>query len=203
MGFVNGGGTYAYNKAVQLTAVPRSGYCFLYWNDGNTDNPRIINVTSDKTYTAVFDVQTYVITTNSSNSSMGVVYGESTYTKNTNVALNAVPNYGYKFVQWSDGNKENPRQIVVLSDMTYTAIFEESADGIREITAAGINIYTEGRTIIVENAAEAIMVSDALGRVVGRDDAQIVPAETRKFPVPSSGVYVVKIGNRVASVLVR
>ncbi|MBR6310662.1 MAG: hypothetical protein IKR52_05635 [Paludibacteraceae bacterium] len=38
---------------------------------------------------------------------------------------------------------------------------------------------------------------------VARDDVHIVRTATRKFPVPSSGVYVVKIGNRAASVLVR
>ncbi|MDD6357377.1 MAG: hypothetical protein PUG15_04695 [Bacteroidales bacterium] len=39
--------------------------------------------------------------------------------------------------------------------------------------------------------------------VIITDDAHIIPTETHKFPVPSSGVYVVKIGNRAASVLVR
>ena len=66
-----------------------------------------------------------------------------------------------------------------------------------------IRLYAEGKNIIVENATEAITVSDALGRVVSKDDAHIVRTETRKFPVPSSGAYVVKIGNRAASVLVR
>jgi hypothetical protein len=137
------------------------------------------------------------------NSEMGGVSGGGYYEYNTTATLTAMPKMGYKFVQWNDGNKENPRQIVVMSDMIYTAVFEEDVDGIADITAAGINIYTEGRTIIVENATEAITVSDALGRLVGKDDVHIVPAETRKFPVPSSGVYVVKIGNRSASVLVR
>ena len=96
--------------------------------------------------------------------------------------------------------KDAEDEVIETKHGTFTTM---GASGIADITAAGINIYTEGRTIIVENAAEAITVSDALGRVVGKDDAQIVPAETRKFPVPSSGVYVVKIGNRAASVLVR
>ena len=96
--------------------------------------------------------------------------------------------------------KDAEDDVIETKHGTFTTM---GASGIADITAAGINIYTEGRTIIVENATEAITVSDALGRVVGKDDAQIVPAETRKFPVPSSGVYVVKIGNRVASVLVR
>ncbi|MBE6312410.1 MAG: hypothetical protein E7076_04585 [Bacteroidales bacterium] len=151
----------------------------------------------------VVDPSVCTITVTSNNSQYGTVSGGGLYAANSTATLSAMPYEDYKFVQWSDGNKENPRQIVVMSDMTYTAVFEEDADGIADIIAAGINIYTAGKTIIVENATEAITVSDALGRLVGKDDAQIVPAETRKFPVPSSGVYVVKIGNRAASVLVR
>ncbi|MBR6310664.1 MAG: hypothetical protein IKR52_05645, partial [Paludibacteraceae bacterium] len=91
-------------------------------------------------------------------------------------------------------------EVIETKHGTFTTM---GADGIADIIAAGINIYTEGRTIIVENATDAITVSDALGRVIGRDDVHIVRMEIRKFPVPSSGVYVVKIGNRAASVLVR
>ena len=194
---------YGYGNQVVITAVPEEGYHFTQWNDGNTQNPRTITVTGNATYVAQFAQDGYTITATPNNGLYGTVSGGGTYVYNTTATLTAMPKMGYQFVQWNDGNKENPRQIVVMSDMTYTAVFEEDVDGIADIIAAGINIYTEGKTIIVENATETITVLDALGRLVGKDDAHIVPAETRKFPVPSSGVYVVKIGNRAASVLVR
>ncbi len=37
--------------------------------------------------------------------------------------MTATPNIGYAFVQWSDGNTENPRTITVTEDITYTATF--------------------------------------------------------------------------------
>ncbi len=37
-----------------LTATPNSGYTFVRWSDGNTDNPRQITVTGDINLTAVF-----------------------------------------------------------------------------------------------------------------------------------------------------
>ena len=37
--------------------------------------------------------------------------------------LTAVPNYGYHFVQWNDGNTDNPRTIILASDTTFTAEF--------------------------------------------------------------------------------
>jgi hypothetical protein len=39
---------------VTLYALPKGGTVFLGWNDGNLDNPRIVNVQSDVTFTANF-----------------------------------------------------------------------------------------------------------------------------------------------------
>ena len=53
-GSVTGGGQYATGETVTLTAVPAEGYRFVRWNDGNTDNPRIVSAVADITYTAFF-----------------------------------------------------------------------------------------------------------------------------------------------------
>ncbi len=37
--------------------------------------------------------------------------------------ISATPNYGYHFVRWSDGNKENPRTFVLTQDTTLNAEF--------------------------------------------------------------------------------
>lgn len=55
MGTVTGGGEYEADATATLTATPNSGYVFVNWNDGNTDNPRTITVTADATYTANFE----------------------------------------------------------------------------------------------------------------------------------------------------
>ena len=56
MGSVTGGGTYDEGSTATLTATPVGGYVFEKWSDGNTDNPRTIQVTADATYTANFKV---------------------------------------------------------------------------------------------------------------------------------------------------
>ena len=38
-----------------LTATPSSCKSFVAWNDGNTDNPRIVTITSDTSFTAIFE----------------------------------------------------------------------------------------------------------------------------------------------------
>ena len=37
-----------------LTATANEGYVFISWNDGNTDNPRMVTLTSDTSFTAIF-----------------------------------------------------------------------------------------------------------------------------------------------------
>ena len=54
-GIVSGGGTYDEGSLVTITATAKSGYKFTEWNDGNTDNPRIVTVTKDAIYTAHFE----------------------------------------------------------------------------------------------------------------------------------------------------
>jgi uncharacterized repeat protein (TIGR02543 family) len=43
-----------YSGTATLVAIAKAGKIFTGWNDGNTDNPRTVNVTADITYTANF-----------------------------------------------------------------------------------------------------------------------------------------------------
>jgi len=51
-GKVTGGGTYSVGSKVTLTAICNAGYGFLGWQDGNTDNPRIVTVDDTVSYIA-------------------------------------------------------------------------------------------------------------------------------------------------------
>ncbi|MCL2596870.1 MAG: choice-of-anchor J domain-containing protein [Paludibacter sp.] len=53
-GTVTGGGDYNVGDAVTLTATPNSGYSFVNWNTGSTDNPLTFNASVNATYTANF-----------------------------------------------------------------------------------------------------------------------------------------------------
>ena len=67
MGDVIGGGTYDYGTEISLTANALTGYVFVSWNDGNTDNPRFITVEQDSTFTAIFQIQDGINDANMSN----------------------------------------------------------------------------------------------------------------------------------------
>ena len=108
-----------------LTAIANEGYEFTGWNDGNTENPRTVTITSDTAFMAIFAeaVSTPTITVTVNDATMG----SATYTMDGNTAvLTATANEGYSFVIWSDGNTENPRTVTVTSDTAFMAIFAET-----------------------------------------------------------------------------
>ena len=122
-GTVVGAGTYNYGDTVILTVTPDEGYHFVKWSDGNTDNPRTLIVTGDANYTAEFAVNTYELTVTANGN--GTVAGAGTYNHGATATISATANSGYRFVQWSDGNTENPRTLIVTGDANYTAEFAE------------------------------------------------------------------------------
>ena len=56
---------------------------------------------------------------------MGTVSGGGRIEGGLWITLTATPNEHYRFVQWSDGNTDNPRTVIVTKDDTYTAVFDE------------------------------------------------------------------------------
>lgn len=107
---------------VQATAA-KEHYRFVRWSDGSTQNPYTLVLTQDTTLTAEFALDLHTITATAEN---GTVTGSGTYLHGTEVTLTATPEREhYRFVQWSDSNTDNPRTLVVESDITLTAEFEE------------------------------------------------------------------------------
>ena len=41
--------------------------------------------------------------------------------------LYAIPNADYHFVRWADDSTDNPREVTVTADVTYTAVFEANS----------------------------------------------------------------------------
>ena len=134
-GTTSGDITTTYLDYVTISATANYGYHFSHWNDYNYDNPRQVQVTEDKTYTAYFDKNTYYITKNY-DSNQGYVDGYSSGEYLDNITLTAEANYGYHFVQWSDGNTDNPRHFILTQDTTFSAEFAQTFSG-----QCGDNLY--------------------------------------------------------------
>ena len=122
-GSVSGTGSYNYGATATLTATPSAGYHFVKWSDNYSSATRTFTVTSNASFGAIFELNSYVISTSVSPSGSGTVTGGGTYTSGTSVTLTATPSTGYHFVQWNDGNTNASRSITVLGNATYTAQF--------------------------------------------------------------------------------
>jgi len=119
-------GSTFYQDSVTLTATANYGYHFAQWSDGNTDNPRQVQVTRDSVFTALFDYNQYSIALAVDTVIHGTVSGAGSYNYLSSRTLTAVANYGYHFMQWSDGVTDNPRTIVLTRDTAFTAQFENN-----------------------------------------------------------------------------
>ena len=131
---VRGTGVYDENSVAELTVVPFEGYMFSHWEDNSTDLPRYITVTEDKTVwaEAVLAPPEYTITLQGDNCTLN---GGGTYYEGTTVEISCVPNTGYYFVRWSDGNTNATRTITVTEDITLTAVTAQGSSEYLEIKA--------------------------------------------------------------------
>lgn len=113
-------------------AAPNSGYKFVKWLDGKTDNPRVELINSNMVLTATFEALpadkvtlTYVAGTG------GTITGTATQTIDkgaSGTAVTATPNTGYAFEKWSDNKTTAARTDTnVQASATYTATFKSTS----------------------------------------------------------------------------
>src|SRR5210317_625933 len=53
------GGTYVEGETARITATADSGYIFVRWSNGSTDNPLVFTVNSNVSIQAIFEKETY------------------------------------------------------------------------------------------------------------------------------------------------
>ena len=194
MGTVTGGGAYYEGDTAILTATAMEHSKFLYWSDSVRDNPRLVELTQDTVFTAVFGpLGRYRVEALANNSDRGRVEGGGEYTEGDRVTLTALPYTGFGFLRWDDGEDANPRSFVLAQDTAFTAIFvsreaieeaEAGASGFELLPnpASGeVRIVTEGEGF----EGGTLTVSDAAGREVQRRE---LARGTRKCVLDVSGL---------------
>jgi hypothetical protein len=191
MGTVSGMGSYDYLSQVAISASAAEHCHFVQWSDGNTSNPRVVTVTRDTSFTAVFERDPqYTITVVANDTAWGVVSGGGVYYAGETVVLTATARGEHHFVMWSDGNTQNPRSITVIGDVSYTAVFEEGV-GIEDVELPTYRVYVRDSRIVVEGVeSEKVQVFDVTGRQHRNDE---------RLPMV---VFVVKIGEWVTKKVV-
>ena len=117
-GTVSGGGTYPAGTNVQLSATASNGWQFIRWDDGPTNNPRTVAVTSGSTsYTAVF-APTAVLSVLANPLNGGSVTGGGDYFAGSNATVRATPAGSWVFLNWNGNVTNNPWAFSVVSGST-------------------------------------------------------------------------------------
>lgn len=69
----------------------------------------------------------YTINVTANDNTMGAVTGGGVYDSASTITITATPNEGYVFVNWNDGNTQNPRTLTVTANANFMANFEEAS----------------------------------------------------------------------------
>lgn len=112
-----------YGREVSL--IISSGYHFKGWDDGVKTEKRQDIATVDVTYTAKFSSGANVVYEATEG---GKVLGKLIQRVNygsVSSKVTAIPDEGYGFAGWSDGNMDAERSDAPEDDITYTAIFKK------------------------------------------------------------------------------
>ncbi|MBR3938976.1 MAG: leucine-rich repeat domain-containing protein [Bacteroidales bacterium] len=174
MGTVTGSGFFNPGSEVTISATPMEGYKFIGWNDGCMDNPRTIVVTGNSTFTANFtEKMKYTITVNSEDQTMGLVTGGGVFYEQTIISIVATPRTNYHFKEWSDGDTNKVRSIMVVCDSILIARFERNVSINNIDNLETLEFYPNPTSGIItfnhtdiQTDIQKVEVLDAMGKIV-------------------------------------
>lgn len=199
-GSTYGSGQYQLNQEVSIGAVPRPGYYFSGWQDGDMNNPRTIIVTGDAEYIASFSqdpVETYTVTVYYDESE-GFILGAGTYQAGAIASIAAIPADGFYFKKWGDGTTDNPKEVVVDHDIVLAAFFEGT--GVNENGFETINLYPNPANDKIHfeclDGEHEVQIYNAFGMLVMTRTLQ-GDSEINISDLPT-GYYLMRIDNRRA-----
>ena len=125
MGTVSGQGTYQEGTQIELTATPNEGYSFTGWSDGSTESIRQLTITSDIELMALFEIK--MCTVNVTVTEGGTVTGSGVYPYGSEITIEAIPEEGYEFYSWSDGNQNSSITMNIFANLYIAAIFNDAS----------------------------------------------------------------------------
>jgi uncharacterized repeat protein (TIGR02543 family) len=154
-GNVTGGGLYAVNDSVTLTAIPNPGYQFTKWTvwniDGHlssTDNPFTFKVTVDTIMYAHFEAIDYRIIYEL-NGGVNHPANDTIYTVEDTIILRAPTKPHYDFAGWAESDSLIMNSV---GDRTFTALWQATKYNIAYELNGGVNHSDNPVTYTIEDS---------------------------------------------------
>ena len=187
---VGGFNNYFEGTNITLRAYPATGYKFVSWSDGNTDNPRYMVMPAQNVYldpiVEVDDSQTPkgAIINASATEGQGSIadFTSGWYAEGTELTITAVPAEGYEFVQWSDGETANPYLLTVENgkNISITAVFRPIGEGIEEVSSS-LQGGDRGRLFLRDAPPIPLLLLSWGVPICSRGGGQARPAKTEAW----------------------
>lgn len=108
--------TFAIVLLMAFGSMSAQQYVYIWKTDGSHISYPVTDIDSIGFYAPFYTV---VLTAEGN----GTVTGDGEYPKGTPVTLVATAENGYSFSQWSDGNTDNPRTVILNDNLSLTATF--------------------------------------------------------------------------------
>ena len=184
---LNKSGIYSYGDEVKVTAVPDNGYKFSYWEDDirNSSASRRFTVVSDTTITAHFEP----------------INPESSSSEESSSSANSSSSEKSSSSSAKSSSSEESSSSAKSSSSECKG--KDCKDALPAIASAPMfRVEAVSRMVQVSGAREgaAYALLDLQGRVLASGR---VPGASFALPVPTSGLYLVRVGNRTLRVNVK
>lgn len=155
---------YGFGEGVELTATAGSGYAFVGWSGDlvSVDNPAFYTVTKDSNITATFglDNQHALTVTPVGQGSVVKNPDRPLYADGQQVTLTAVPQPGYRFLEWS-GDLIGPNNPAVIKMTKTTVISATFAEAI-PVTLTTSALPEAGGTVLVDPVKTEYVTGDVI-----------------------------------------
>ena len=142
-------------EKVTLSAEANKGYRFVAWSDGHLYDTRIVTVTQDENFTAIFEpTPLHTLTVVSNDDTMGSVAGSGIYEEGAEVTLTATPNEGYCLLSWSfsDQAADTISYTIPATDTVVTAYFGpclESVERVEQPAPSASKVLRDSQILIL------------------------------------------------------
>jgi hypothetical protein len=169
-GTTSGGGTFNSGALVAVTAVPNVGFTFTNWTEGlnivSTSANYQFTIAGNRTLVANYNAIPYTVAVSSNPLLGGTTTGGGIFNSGSLVTVNAVPNVGYTFSNWTEGlvvastvaNYQftiTSNRILVANYLPITYTVAVSSNPLIGGTSSGGGTFNTGALVTVSAAANA------------------------------------------------
>jgi uncharacterized repeat protein (TIGR02543 family) len=168
-GTTTGAGTFTANSIITVSATAATGYNFVNWTEGGSavsaSESYTFTITANRTLVANFNQLSYTVSISSSPSGGGSTSGGGIYNYGNDVTVNAAPNTGYQFVNWTQGGSSvststsytftvvgNITLVANFSQISYTVSTSSSPSGGGFTSGGGTFTYGNEATVTASPA---------------------------------------------------